>query len=87
MRTNPYRYKGGGYWRDDSVAYGTRANILHGDEALELGRWSMVEDCQEMIEARAAALQALKAVEPGGLMSPGVLAAVRAAIALLEGPV
>lgn len=39
----------------------------------------------ELLDRRDRALSALKCVEPGGLMSPGVLGSVRAAIQWLEG--
>lgn len=50
MSAHPFAYKGGGYWRDDSAPRGERAFIIHGDEAIELGRWTLVADCAEELE-------------------------------------
>lgn len=96
----PFRYVGGGYWRDMTTPVGERAVIVHGEEALDLGRWALVAECLEaglpygvalehirnLMAAQEQATALLKAVEPGGLMSPGVLKAVRAAIELLDEP-
>jgi hypothetical protein len=31
----PFTYKGGGYFRNDSVPEGKKADILHGDQAIQ----------------------------------------------------
>jgi NADPH-dependent 2,4-dienoyl-CoA reductase/sulfur reductase-like enzyme len=77
----PWKYVGGGYWRDSSVPKGEVAETLHGEEIV---RAVLEEAANAVREGRLAAEDAL---DPKFSLSPRdreVFSAIAAALGLAE---